>query len=243
LISSEELTDFLSSKDLPRREKVLLILAYNSTTSLSLADIKRIAINHGLREIEKWNVADILLKAKGLAVRVPDGWKLTGRGVEFIKTEFQIQEKPTAKDAAIQLRSHLAKVQNSETREFIEESIKCLENDLYRSAVVMSWVGAMSILYDYVILNRLSDFNTEAKRRKTDWKSAITKDDLALMKESEFMDILANLSLIGKNTKEHLKNNCLNLRNSCGHPSSLKIGKHTVEAHLEFLILNIYEKY
>lgn len=243
MYNSEELTNLLSSKDLPRREKVLLILAYANESPISLSTIKQTAIIHGLREIDKWNVADILAKAKGLAVKVPDGWKLTGSGASFIKNEFQKQDTFSTKDTAIQLRNHLNKIRNMETRQFVEEAIKCLESDLYRSAVVMSWVGAMSILYDHVISNLLSDFNIEAKRRKTDWKFATTKDDLALMKESEFLDILTSLSIIGKNTKEHLKNNCLNLRNSCGHPSSLKIGKHIVEAHIEFLILNVYEKY
>jgi hypothetical protein len=243
MFNSEELTDLLSSKDLSRRDKVLLVLVNADGAPLSLAAIKQVAVNHGLREINKWNVADVLAKAQGLATKVPDGWKLTKSGLEFIKSEYPTQDAFSTKDVAVQLRSHLGKIQNLETREFVDESIKCLEANLYRSAVVMSWVGAMSILYDYILAQKLSDFNAEAKRRKPDWKLAVTKDDLALMRESEFLDVLSSLSVIGKNTKEHLKNNCLNLRNSCGHPSSLKLGKHTVEAHLEFLILNVYEKY
>ncbi len=105
----------------------------------------------------------------------------------------------------------------------------------------MSWAGAISILYDYVILNRLGDFNATAPRYKREWKPAVTKDDLAQMNESKFLEILANLSIIGKNTKDQLQNS-LKLRNSCAHPSSFRIGKHIVESHIEILILNVYEK-
>lgn len=242
MITNEDLTNWLASKQISRRDKICLILAQNTETPLSIPAIKEAAKNAGLREIDKWNVADVLSKANGIIVKVPQGWRLTKDGLQFVKSNFLESTNPT-QETAINLRSHLDKIKNPDTRIFVEESIKCLEGNLYRSAVVMSWVGAISVLYDFVITNRLADFNTEAKRRKPDWKIAVSKDDLALMKESDFLDILANLSILGKNTKEHLKNNCLNLRNSCGHPSSLKLGDHMIEAHIEFLMMNVYEKF
>jgi hypothetical protein len=65
------------------------------------------------------------------------------------------------------------------------------------------------------------------------------------MKESDFLDIIGSppISLVGKNVKEELKNNCLRLRNACGHPSSLQIGENRVSAHLEVLILNVFAKF
>jgi hypothetical protein len=105
----------------------------------------------------------------------------------------------------------------------------------------MSWVGAISVLYDHVITNHLENFNKEAIRKN--WKLIKTRDDLALIRESDFLDAVAAISILGKNVKEHLKNTNLNLRNSCGHPSSLKLGKHIVEAHIEFLLLNVFEKF
>jgi hypothetical protein len=202
-----------------------------------------LAVSVGLREIQKWNVSDLLTKAQGLAVRVEEGWLLTKPGVAFVKSNLLKQDATSTKPSALVLRQHLSSIKNPDTREFMEEAIRCLEADLYRAAVVFSWIGAISVLYDYVIANKLAEFNAEAKRRDTRWKLAVTRDDLALMKESDFLDILAAISVLGKNVKEHLKNTCLNLRNSCGHPSSFKLGKHTVEAHLETLILNVYSKF
>lgn len=115
--------------------------------------------------------------------------------------------------------------------------------------MVLSWVGAISLLYDHIITHHLAAFNAEASVRIVDkhgvsgWKLAKSKDDLALMKESTFLDILADLSILGKNVKEYLKNTCLGLRNSSGHPNSFVLGKAQVEAHLEHLALNIYQKF
>jgi hypothetical protein len=62
------------------------------------------------------------------------------------------------------------------------------------------------------------------------------------MKESELLDRVAALSILGKNVKEELKK-CLDLRNACGHPNSLKIGPNAVANHLEILLLNVFNRF
>lgn len=224
-----------------RRDKIMIILA-STGSPLQIADIKSIASDAGLREIEKWNVADALGKAKGLITKVKNGWILTSKGSAYVNQEL-LHHPLSTKQAAKSLRHLLSNIKSLESKKFVEEAIQCLEVDAYKAAVVFSWIGAISVLYDHVIAFRLTDFNNEAKNRDAKWKTASTRDDLARMKESDFLDILATLSILGKNVKEHLKNTCLNLRNSCGHPSSLIVGKHNVEAHIEFLIQNVFAVY
>jgi hypothetical protein len=62
------------------------------------------------------------------------------------------------------------------------------------------------------------------------------------MKEVDFLDRIASISVIGKNTKEKLQE-CLKTRNACGHPSSLKIGPNAVANHLEILLLNVLQPF
>ena len=239
MVSTDELVSFLASTKLTRRNKLIIILASADGNPLQTTDIKRIAKDAGLREIEKWNISDILGKAKGLVTKINQGWILTTQGQTYANQEL-LKNPLSTKAIAKGLRHFLPNIKNEDSRIFIEESILCLEVDAYRAGILLSWVGAISILYDYVITNRLTDFNREAQKRDAKWKNAITSNDLARMKESDFLDILAYLSILSKNVKEHLKNACLNLRNSCGHPSSLKVGKHNVEAYIEFLIQNVY---
>jgi hypothetical protein len=40
--------------------------------------------------------------------------------------------------------------------------------------------------------------------------------------------------------KNELKE-CLDRRNGCGHPNSLKIGANTVAHHIEILLLNVFK--
>ena len=71
---------------------------------------------------------------------------------------------------------------------------------------------------------------------------AKTTDDLERMKEYDFLERLAAISVIGKNVKKEL-HDALALRNGCGHPTSLHIAEAKVAAHLEVLILNVFSKY
>jgi hypothetical protein len=103
-------------------------------------------------------------------------------------------------------------------------------------------VGAVAVLYDYVVANALSGFNAEAKRRDGRWRDAKNSDDLARMKEYDFLQVLESTSALGKSVKAELEG-CLKLRNGCGHPSSLAIGEHRVNAHLETLVLNVFAKF
>jgi hypothetical protein len=232
----------LSSSEITQRDKLIAILSSADETPLPVYSIKAIAIHSGLREIEKWNVSTILGNAKGLTVKSKDGWYLTVNGQAYADFEItKILKNPiSTKSIAIELRPLLRSISNDESKAFVEEAIQCLEANAKKAAVVFSWVGAISVLYDYVISKKLNGFNVEAQRRDAKWKKATTRDDLTRMKESDFLDILAALSIIGPNVKEHLKNTELQMRNSCGHPNSIVVGKLNVEAHIEFLIQNVF---
>jgi hypothetical protein len=134
----------------------------------------------------------------------------------------------------------LKEIKNSEVRNYVEEAIRCYENELYKSAIVMSWLAAVAVLHRVVAKDHLAEFNAEAARVDPKWKAAKTEDDLGRMKESELLERLVGISLIGKNPKAQLKR-ALELRNSCGHPNNLKISSNTTAAHLELLLLNVFK--
>lgn len=111
---------------------------------------------------------------------------------------------------------------------------------------MLSWVGAASVLFDNVIENHLTEFNAEAAARsaksKYPWQPAKKADDLSRMKESEFLIVIEKISVIGKSVKKQLEK-CLDLRNGCGHPNSLKLADHVVSSHIELLMLNVFSKF
>lgn len=241
MLDHEALKNLLHSSDFTRLDKLLLCLAVNEKPK-SVLEIKGIAKASGLRKVDDWNVSAILSSSDGKAVRTTDGWELTNEGKSTVQVLAGPKIKTTVSKLAASLRSHLAKISDTQIQSFVDEAIRCYEQEYYRAAVVLSWVGAVSILYKHVIANELSNFNSEARKRSPKWKDAKKSDDLARMKEYDFLQILEAISVIGKNVKGELEN-CLALRNGCGHPSSLVVGESRVSAHIEILILNVFSKF
>lgn len=226
-------------RDLRQLDKLLLVLA-TFDTPCQLKDIVNAAAAVGLRITSSWNPAATLSRSKGLAIRLPDGWEISETGKQHLRNLGVTTMSPAAMKVATDLRLHMAKIVNVNTKAYVEEAIKCHEAELYRSAVVMSWLAAVDVLHHEVVANHLHAFNAEAKRIDVKWKTAQTADDLGRMGEDDFLNRLASISVLGKNAKEELLK-CLKLRNGAGHPNSLKIGQNMVASHLETLLLNVFE--
>lgn len=222
--------------------RALLCLALEHTDARPLGEVRTAAINAGWPGAKTVNLSDYLGRAKGLAIKTPDGWKLTPGGRDFIEAQAKKTKSAVPTSLTKSLRAQLSKISSADTRDFVEEAIECAERGLWRSAVVLSWVGALAVLYDFVHKNKLPELNAEAARRNAKWKPATSVDDLARLEEYEFLQILAAISVIGKNVKTELEG-CLKLRNGCGHPNSLKVADAKVAAHLETLLLNVFAKF
>lgn len=228
-------------RDIGQRDKFLLILASLNAPS-AVADIKSRASEAGLRLSTRTNISSALTKAKGLAIRTNFGWEITEAGKQHLRNLGVTKLSPAAVQVATDLRVELVKITDTETQTYVEEAIKAYEAELYRSAIVMSWLAAVFVLHRFVVSNQLTAFNSEAKRIDAKWKDAKTTDDLARMGESDFLDRISSISIIGKNVKKELKD-CLDRRNGCGHPNSLKVGANTAAHHLEILLFNVFRKF
>lgn len=239
MLKSDELKQWLH-KDLGKLDKVLLVLA-TQDEPVAIAKINELAEAAGFRAMKKWNVSATLGASKGKAIRT-SGWELTDAGRMHLRGLGVASVSPAAMQVAVDLRNHLSKVTDAQTRDFVEEAIKCHEAELYRSAIVMSWLGAMDVLQKYVHQNHLAAFNAEALRVNGKWKTAVSQDDIGKMGEGDFLDRIEALSIIGKNVKAQLKG-CLDLRNGCGHPNSLKVSVNKSAAHIETLLQNVFEKF
>ena len=241
MVERDRLKDLLPSKDLSRTDKVLLCLGVDAKTPKAVKEIKAIANAAGLRAAAGWNVSALLARSDGRAVRTDRGWELNQAGKRYVSSIAGVAESEPHVVAS-SLRTHLAQIEDDDTRSFVEQAIECFEHKLYRAAVVLTWVGAVSLLYQHVVENELATFNTEASRRDARWKQARTTDDLARMKERDFLNILEAISVVGKSVKHELEL-CLRFRNGCGHPNSLRIGENRVASHIEVLTLNVFANF
>lgn len=232
---SNKIADALHSGRLSRAQQLLVCLASLGDGTHQPAAVRSVLSTNGLPGA---NLARDLGRLKGLAYPGKMGWTLTTEG----RTQAAaILGESNAAPQATTLRALLPKLEKP-VRSFLAEAVACYEEKHYRAAVVLSWVGAVSVLYHLVIANHLAEFNKEATRRDAKWRTAKTTDDIARMKEYDFLQVLEAISIIGKNVKTELEG-CLKLRNACGHPNSLKIAEHRCASHIEILILNVFEAY
>lgn len=195
----------------------------------------------GLRVTESWNVSSILKRSNGLAVNTSKGWSITEDGRRYLSSKSIGVARPAATKMAAELRLIASRVKDPQTRSFLDECIQCFELRLLRSAVVMSWLAAVDVLQGVVWKHHLAAFNAEGARiYPKNWKPIKHKDDFGRLKEFEFLTVLGALPIVSKDVKKELQS-CLDRRNSCGHPNSLKLGASTIEHHLEILLLNVFE--
>lgn len=240
MLSPDELKLALQRDGLSRADKVLLVIASLNQPVKSPAIMAR-AVESGCN-MKTWNIAVILTRAKGTTLKMPVGYEVSEKGHARLEELGVSKLPPAAAKIAQDLRKHLASIKDDTTRAFVAEAIQCHEAGLYRSAIVMSWLAAVGVLQNEVATNHLAAFNAEAKKVDSKWKVAATTDDLGRMKESDFLDRIAAIGMVGKNVKMQLATG-LTLRNGCGHPNSLKVGPNTVAAHIEMLLLNVFDKF
>ena len=242
MLDRDAVKELLARDDLSNSDKLLTCLAADPVSPKMVGDVRELAVSVGLRAVAKWNVSAYFLKVKTLAVRTPGGWELTSAGKAHVARVVGPLLPSVATLVVSGLRKQLSSIQTVTTRSFVEEAVRCLEAKLHRFAIVISWIGAISVLYEAVIKTHLIAFNDEAKRRDVKWREAKSADDLTRMKEFDFLQTLAAISVLGKNVKDELEV-CLKLRNGCGHPNSLIVGDHKASAHVGTLIENVFAKF
>lgn len=241
LFDEHLLRDVLARQDLDKTNKLLACLAVKVDEAKTVAALKELATTHGLRGVKNWNVSSYLSRSKGRASRVSAGWILTRSGRMHVAS-LGVFGGAVVTQISSSLRNHAQRLTNGDTKAFVNEAIACFEGHHYRAAVVLTWVGAMSLLQDHVFANLLDAFNAEAFRRNPKHRKILVKDDFSRLQESDFLDYLEGASGIGKSIKKELVA-CLDFRNGCGHPNALKLAEQRVAAHIESLMLNVYSRF
>lgn len=240
MLTLEQLKQAIHKKRISKTDAALLCVAAAGAKAAPTHAVRQLAFESGVKGAKTINFHAHLASAEDKVFKGPGGWELTDVGRKYVAglAAEEIAASPAATEAQT-LRALLPKLKNEDARAFLGEAIVCTEQSLFRAAVVLSWVGAMALLHDRVVSRHLADFNLEAAKRIPGWKPAKTTDDLGSIREATFLEIGPSISLFGKNVKQELES-CLKVRNSCGHPNSLKIGSNRVAAHLEILALNVY---
>ena len=243
MLTVDQLKQAVHKKKITKTDAALLCVAAGGAKEVPTAMVRQLAIEAGVKGAKTIQYYSHLAAAEDKVFKAPKGWELTGVGRAHVAglAAAELAASPAAAEAQT-LRALLPKLKNQHARAFITEAIVCSEQNLFRAAVVLSWVGAMALLQQRAVAKHLAAINAEALKRNNKWKPAKTADDLGRLREADFLEIATVVSMITKNVKQEL-DGCLKLRNSCGHPNSFQIGPNKVAAHLETLTQNVYATY
>lgn len=223
---------------------LLVLLALDSVEPQPVQVLKKRCLDAGVPRLAKTNISETLGRRARLVARTPSGWELQDAGVSRVREiASAVNLRMVVTNSSHSLRAHAEGLSDELTRSFVMEAIVCFEAHQYRAAIVFSWAGAVALIQKHVYEKKLDQFNVEASRRDTRWRSAKQQDDLGRMKEHEFLDICEAIGVLGKNVKQILQNECLMLRNACGHPNSTAIAENSVAAHIEKLIKNVFSRF
>lgn len=124
----------------------------------------------------------------------------------------------------------------------MEEAVGCLKASHYRAAIVLSWVGALHLLYQHVLTSHLREFNAEANKRNPKSKPVGALHDFTKFKEADFLSVVEAIGVITKAQGKEL-GDCLDRRNTAGHPNSHNFREVTVGSHIETLIAEVFSRF
>ena len=93
MLSSDSLKDILHKSEISTKtDKLLICLAVDVDRPKSVKEIRQLAINAGLHEINRWNVSDLLSSTKRNAIRIKkEGWILTSDGKKHAGSSFNLK--------------------------------------------------------------------------------------------------------------------------------------------------------
>ncbi|MGJ5006331.1 hypothetical protein ACQR05_01075 [Bradyrhizobium oligotrophicum] len=237
------LRESLARRDVSKTDKYLLIVAMHDGP-MKANDIRAVARQNGWRDGSGSLPGDYLKHTKN-AIYVPTGWTVTEACKKSLVERGLMNAAGVLTPVTEALERYLTDVHDSEKARFVEEAVQCVKNKSYRSAIVLTWVGAVYLLYQHVLKHKLSEFNQEGRRRfqKKGWSDVSDVDGLATaVTESIFLNMLEHIGVVTKAEQKELQN-CLDRRNTAGHPNSASFEEVTVGAHIHELISKVYSKY
>jgi len=106
-------------------------------------------------------------------------------------------------------------VLNLRQDDLLRQSLRCIENELYRAAHVMAWAGFMDFLEEKLA----SDGLTKLRALRPAWKADSLEEVRDNVVEFQLLEAARDLGLLGK-TETKALHGLLSKRNECAHPSN-----------------------
>lgn len=190
-------------------------------------------ISHELGRLSKEKPTIIVKKSNGYSFH-RNSKKILEQ--EFVGSKHKLHISKT-------LRGLIPEIVSLEQRIFLQEAINCFEIKAYRASILMTWLLTMDVIYEFVINNKLVEFNlaiqAHGKYKKIKFSK---KDDFSEMKESDIIEVLRTAKIISNDIRKILVEK-LDFRNTCAHPNTITIKESKAISVIDDLVENVIFKF
>jgi len=164
-------------------------------------------------------------------------WQITPSGERVIRDLLGLTEgeMETENDTTLLERLIDKKVVDDEVKEYFREGVDCLKIGRLRATVVFLWAGSIYLIRKALISQNLPKLNMAIQKYDSKAREVKTIDDFAYIKDVTQLLAMKELGLCDKAQKDVL-DQCLDLRNKCGHPTKYSPGPKRVSAFIEDLV-------
>lgn len=162
--------------------------------------------------------------------------------INFSPIDKLINEKSQI-DEFKDLESLVFQLQNSDEIDYLMEALECFRNGALRAGVIFIWSASIQNIRQKIINSTdLKEINSELKLIEKGAKEIKNIDSFQFIKDEKIIQLSQRIGLFDKFEKNILIENCLGLRNKCGHPSNYKPEIQKVKAYVEDILKMIYKK-
>lgn len=214
---------------------------YESSSEITVEGLRALLKRGRVPRADKLNLADVLSRAAPFVHTTGKQgnrflWSLTSSGEDHVRGLLSLPKNDVeVENDVTTLKSLISKISDKDVADYLEEGLKCLQVDALRATVVFVWSGAIKKIREDVFACGLTNVNSAIQKHDPKAKSVTKVDDLVLVKEATLLLASQDLGLFDKNQKSVLEE-CLNLRNKCGHPGKYKIGPKKVSSFIEDVV-------
>jgi hypothetical protein len=246
--------NFIKNNNCASQKDVCLLLFYFAETLrgkewLSVPELKQLFLES--RTATPGNISAVVSKAVDSGYLITNTseillcFKLSIKGINFVEslvsskeTRNEDEETRILEDISLSLYKSLDKITDLDERGYIQEALTCLVPSIkaYRAAIIMGWTGTIYHLRKMVEKSGFGLFCSEFEKLSSGKTKKVNNiDDLEYYQEKEFLLVIEKMGLFDKAVKQQL-DNCLVLRNACGHPTQVKPQIHRVKSFFEDII-------
>lgn len=183
-----------------------------------------------------------LSKKGGQLLKNTQGYRLEGSSRALMENKYA--QAKTAVEISALLADLPAKLPTLAERTYLDEALICYSNNAHRAAIVMTWNLAYAHLCDYVVKNRLAEFNARWQQdHKGDHKNGVRTikvvSDFAdeELGEAKVLKTCLNAGIIVKNVYNVLEP-ALKKRNAAAHPNDVSIKQVHVDSFIDDVVTN-----